>query len=183
MTKMFAILMSKICRKCHCFPGGLRATKHPKATGETFYLYLWAHSISTPTTSSFSSSVTLKFLKTRLQLVNILFYSPIYNRSGLTGWIKAAQPTQAYAGFGRFDFPGLGYPGGLGYGASAPQYPQLNYPSNFPQLPSAPILYPQSSYPQPYAQPYPQPVYSPMSNQLQVYSPMINRFPRGYFPY
>jgi len=141
-------------------------------------------------------SVTLKFLKTRLQLVNILFYSPVYNRSGLV-WIKTAQPAQSYASFGGFDYAGgRGYPGGMGYGASAPQYSQLNYTPNYPQLPSAPTLYPQSNYPQPYAQPYriggysqpnlqpyPQPVYSPMSNLLQVYSPMINRFPHGYFPY
>jgi hypothetical protein len=149
--------------------------------------------------------VTLKFLKTRLQLVNILFYSPVYNRSGLV-WIKTAQPAQTYASFGGFD-----YPVGMGYGGSAPQYSQLNYTPNYPQLASAPslypqsnypqlratpILYPQSNYPQPYAQPYriggysqstlqpyPQPVYSPMSNQLQVYTPMINRFPQDYFPY
>jgi hypothetical protein len=147
-------------------------------------------------------SVTLKFLKTRLQSVKFLFYSPVYNRSGLV-WMKTAQPAQTYASFGGFD-----YPVGMGYGASARQYPQLpSYPqllsapslypqSNYPQLPATPILYPQFNYPQPYAQqyriggysqpnlqPYPQPVYSPMSNQMQVYTPMINRFPQGYFPY
>ena len=150
-------------------------------------------------------SVTLKFLKTRLQSVKILFYSPVYNRSGLV-WMKTAQPAQTYASFGGFD-----YPVGMGYGGSAPQYSQPNYApsypqlpsapslypqSNYPQLPAAPILYPQFNYPQPYAQqyriggysqpnlqPYPQPVYSPMSNQLQVYTPMINRFPQGHFPY
>lgn len=141
-------------------------------------------------------SVTLKFLNTRSHLVNVLFYSPVYNRNGLTGWVRAIEPR---GGFGGFGYPGgtsypngFGSPGGFGYGAAPFQYPQLNYP----QLTSAPILYPQSSYAQPYAQPhgiggyfqpclqpYTQPLYSPMSSQLQVYSPMINRVPYGYLPY
>ena len=31
ITKMFAMFMSEICPKYDCFPGGLWATKHPKA--------------------------------------------------------------------------------------------------------------------------------------------------------
>ena len=121
-------------------------------------------------------------------LVNILatlFYSPVYNRNGLTGWITATQPARPYVEFGSpgLSYPGgMGYPGGLGCAASAPQCPQLptypqlpsapiQYPQpNYPQLPAAPMLYPQPSYPQPYRlggysepdlQPYPQPACSP----------------------
>ena len=117
-----------------------------------------------------SSLVTLKFLKTRLQSVNILFYQSYPSRFG--GWIEVHEP---YGGLGYpgWDYPsgygypggmgypaGLGYPsgfgspGGFGYGAGTFQYPQLNCQPNYPQLSSTPFLYPQSSYPQPYPQPY-----------------------------